>query len=97
VHVASVGKTARQEMSEVLAKYGITAIDHPFVRGGINKSGQRLSIYDTTARDLIDNIVFGYLPEFGQYPQALMSLLRPNLNALCNGMSAGMPPALKAS
>ena len=97
VHVASVGKTAQQEMSEVLAKYGITTIDHPFVRGGINKSGQRLSIYDSTARDLIDNIVFGYLPEFGQHSQALMSLLRPNLNALCAGMIAGVPSALKAS
>jgi hypothetical protein len=98
VHVASAGKTVHQEMREVLTKYGITAVDPPFVRGGIDKSDRRFSIYDTTARELIDNIVIGYLPELGQHPQALMTLLRPNLNALCIGSIAAAPSAtLKAS
>ncbi|MGH9809615.1 MAG: hypothetical protein ACRD9W_20580, partial [Terriglobia bacterium] len=94
-HLAADGKTPHQELREVLAKYGLTAVDPPYVRGGIDKSDRRLSIYDNTARELIDNIVIGYLPELGDYPQALMTLLRPNLNALCIGSIA--PAVLKAS
>ena len=98
VHVTSAGKTVQQEMREVLIKYGITTVDPPFVRGGIDTSDRRLSIYDTTARELIDNIVIGYLPELGQHPQHLMALVRPNLNALCIGAIAAAPrAALKAS
>ncbi len=95
-HLAAGGKTPQQELHEVLAKYGLTAVDPPYVRGGIDKPGRRLSIYDTTARDLIDNIMIGYLPEVGNHPQALMMLVRPNLNALCIG-SIAPAAVLKAS
>jgi hypothetical protein len=94
-HLAAGGKTPQQELQEVLVRYGLTAVDPPYVRGGIDKSGRRLSIYDATARDLIDNIVIGYLPEVGGHPQALMALVRPNLNALCIGSIT--PAVLKAS
>ncbi len=95
-HLAAGGKTPQQELHEVLAKYGLTAVDPPYVRGGIDNSGRRLSIYDTTARELVDNIVIGYLPEVGNHPQALMTLVRPNLNALCIG-SIAPAAVLKAS
>jgi hypothetical protein len=82
-HLASGGKTPQQEMYELLARYGLTTVEQPFVRGGIDKFERRLSMYDGTARDLIDNIVIGYLPEVGKHPQPLMALVRPNLNHLC--------------
>src|SRR5665213_828026 len=81
-HLASGGKTPQQAMQEVLVQYGMTAVEPPMVRGGIDKLDRRLSMYDGTARDLIDNIVVGYLPEVGKHPEALMALVRPNLNQL---------------
>jgi hypothetical protein len=72
-HLASGGKTPPQEMRELLAKYGVTP-QQPFVRGAIDTSDRRLSMDDNTARDLIDNIIIGYLPEFAKHPHLLMKL-----------------------
>jgi hypothetical protein len=90
-HLAGGGKTPQQEVGEVLAKYGLTKVELPFVRGGIDKSDRRLSMYDPTARELIDNIMIGYLPEVGNNPQALMTLVRPNLDRLCLSAPAAAP------
>jgi hypothetical protein len=97
-HLASGGKDPRQELRDLLTKHGVTP-QPPFVRGGIDNSGRRLSMYDITARDLIENIVVGYLPEVAKHPQQLMNLVRPNLDQLWHGALATALPAvaLKAS
>jgi hypothetical protein len=82
-HLVSSGKDPHQELSEFLAKFGVTRHE-PFVRGAIDKSDRRLSMYDVTARDLIENIIIGYLPQ----AQQLMELVRPNLDQLWQGASA---------
>jgi hypothetical protein len=69
-HVANGGKTPHQEMYEALSQYGVTAIDMPFVRGGIDHAGRVVSMYDGSARELIEAIVTGYLPEFAIHPDA---------------------------
>ena len=51
-------------------------------------------MYDVTARDLIDNIIIGYLPETAKHPELLMRLVRPNLNQLWQGTTAAAPAAL---
>jgi hypothetical protein len=92
--LANKGKDARQEMAELLIKYGVTP-QQPFVRG----SDRKLSIYDATARDLIDRIVIGYLPELANYSDALMHFVRPNLNHLTPSETTSAPAfaALRAS
>jgi hypothetical protein len=97
-HLVSGGKDPRQELQDLLGKYGVTP-QLPFVRGAIDKSDRRLSMYDTTARDLIDNIIIGYLPEVAKHPHQLMNLVRPNLDQLCQSAVAAAPPvvALRAS
>ncbi|MGH6727372.1 MAG: DUF707 domain-containing protein [Pseudolabrys sp.] len=97
-YAASGGTDPRQEMRELLGKYGVIP-QQPFIRGGIDKAGRRLSCYDATARDLIDSIVVGYIPEFAQHPEMLMQLVRPNLNQLWKGAVAAAPAAavLRAS
>jgi hypothetical protein len=97
-HLASGGKDPRQELRDLLTKHGVTP-QPPFVRGGIDKSGRMLSMYDATARDLIDNIVIGYLPEVGKHPQQLMNLVHPNLDQLGQNALAAAPAmaVLKAS
>ena len=80
-------------------KYRLSA-ERPYIRGGIDTTGRRLSIYDSTARDLFDSIIMGYLPEVGQHPHLLLQLVRPNLNHLCIGTLNAVPPppaALRAS
>jgi hypothetical protein len=76
-HLAHAGKDPKQEFKELLIKFGITP-HQPFVRGAIDNSGRRLSMYDSTARELIESIVFGYLPR----AQLAMNLVRPNLDQL---------------
>ena len=97
-HLVSGGKDPRQELRELLGKYGVTP-QPPFVRGAIDKSDRRLSMYDVTARDLIDNIIIGYLPEVAKHPRPLMNLVRPNLDQLGQNALAAVPAvaALKAS
>ena len=94
----SDGKNPRQQMATLLFKYGVTP-QAPCVRGAIDKSDRRLSMYDVTARDLIDNIIIGYLPEYSKHPDLLMKLVRPNLNQLWKGAIAAVPEAaiLRAS
>jgi hypothetical protein len=94
-HLAAGGKTPKEELAEVFVKYGLTSVQAPFVRGGIDKSGQRLSMHDATARELIDNIMIGYLPEVGKNPQALMTLVRPNLDSVLE-KAALTSPAIAA-
>ncbi len=97
-YVASGDVDPRQEMRDLLGKYGVIP-QPPCIRGGIDKSGRRLSWYDVTARDLIDKIVIGYIPEFSKHPDLLMQLVRPNLNQLWKGAIAAAPAAavLRAS
>ena len=89
-HLTSSGKDPRQEADELCAKYGVIPQQH-FVRGAIDKSDRRLSMYDVTARDLIDHIIIGYLPECAKVPDLLMKLVRPNLNQLWQGTIAPAP------
>jgi len=98
-HVAASGKSPHQEMQEVMAKHGLTAIEQPYVRGGIDMSDRQFSIHDGTARDLVERILVGYLPELGKYPEALMGLVRPNLKCLGEKAAsiASSTPVLKAS
>jgi hypothetical protein len=97
-YLASGGKDPRQELRELLGKYGVTP-QQPFVRGAIDKAERRLSMDDLTARELIDNIVIGYLPEFSKHADLLMQLVRPNLDWLCVRAFGGAAAlaALKAS
>lgn len=97
-HLRNGGKDPRQEMGELLVKYGLTP-QIPFVRGGIDLAERRLCADDATACDLIERIVVGYLPEFSKHPDLLMKLVRPNLERLAQGAAAAAPAtaALKAS
>lgn len=98
-HLAAAGQNCKQEAQALLAKHNLKA-DMPFVRGGIDRMGRRLSVFDLTARELFDGIVMGYLPEVGQHPHMLLQLVRPNLNHFCLGTFIAAPPAdavLKAS
>jgi hypothetical protein len=79
-HLAAAGKSPYQEMSELLANYGLTQTERPIVRGGIDKLNRCLSMYDSTARELIDTILIGYLADVGKYPEALTALVRPNID-----------------
>jgi hypothetical protein len=98
-HLAASGKSPHEEMREVMAKHGLTAVEQPYMRGGIDKSDRQLSIHDGTARQLIERILVGYLPELGKYPEALMALVRPNLKYLGENAASIVPsaPVLKAS
>jgi hypothetical protein len=90
-HLAETGKTSEQEAQELVNKYRLSA-ERPYIRGGIDTAGRRLSIYDSTARDLFDSIIMGYLPEVGQHPHLLLQLVRPNVNHLCIGTLSAVPP-----
>jgi hypothetical protein len=92
-HLVGGGKDPQQELRDLLAKHGVTP-QLPFVRGGIDTSDRRLSMYDVTARDLIDNIIIGYLPEVAKHPDHLMKLVRPNLDQLWQGAIAAAPAAV---
>ena len=91
-HLAGSGKDPRQELQELLAKHRVTP-EMPCVRGAIDKAERRLSMDDASARDLIDAIVIGYLPEVSKHPDQLMKLVRPNLDRLCARATAA-PPGL---
>ena len=75
-------------MRDLFVKYGLIRAAALHTRRD-RKSGRRLSCYDVTARDLIDRIVIGYIPEFSKHPDLLMKLVRPNLDQLWKG---ALPP-----
>ena len=97
-HLRSGGIDPRLEMGELLVKYGVVPVP-PFVRGAIDMAERRLCADDSTACDLIEGIVIGYLPELSKHPDLLMKLVRPNLARLAQSAAAAAPAlvALKAS
>lgn len=80
--LAGTGKNATQEMWELLAKHGLS-LEQPFVRGGIDKLGRSLSMFDATAVPLTEKLISGYLPQINRNSSPmLMQLVRPNIERL---------------
>ncbi len=79
------GLTARDELLQLVAKYGIRAATR-FVTGGITVDGRGLSSSDHSHPTLVAEVIAGYLPELGDNAPELLRLIEPNLSLL--------PPAI---
>jgi hypothetical protein len=79
------GITARDELLQLAAKYGIRAAAR-FVTGGITLDGRHLSASDGSHPALVAELIAGYLPELGGNAPELLRLIEPSL--------ALLPPAV---
>ncbi len=79
--LTETGHTARDELMQVVAKYGIRFAAR-LVTGGITQDGRLLSASDQSHGDLVADLIAGYLPELGWNSPELLRLLRPHLALL---------------
>ncbi len=75
------GFTARDELLQLTAKYGIRSATR-LVTGGITIEGRRLLASDASHPTLVAELIAGYLPELGSNAPELLRLIEPNLSLL---------------
>ena len=75
--VAAAGRSAGDELAELLKKYKLNPATAIF--GGIDREGRKLLLSEGHGCELVEAILKGYLPEFAHNSRALNSLLQPIL------------------
>jgi Protein of unknown function (DUF707). len=80
------GRTANEELSDAVNKYGLAGYEQRIV-GGIDIQGRRLS-EDQCDGKLVETILAGYLPELAGNVVPLLRLLRPTLRKMSASVRA---------
>ena len=88
--IAAHGKSAHEELTALLKKYGLANVAAA-VSGGIDRQGHRLSLAEGHGEDLVAAILRGYLPELADDGAALVRLLRPILRAMAPATPQAAP------
>ncbi len=80
------GVDPEQELADLLKREQIE-LRH-IIKGGIDRDGKLLAIWNGEHRELIHKLITGYLPQFGQLPDILFSLIEPVLSDLAGKTTA---------
>ena len=81
------GVTAQEELDALLEKEGVKFLK-PMTRGGIDIQGNVHATWNGGHKGLIQALMYGYLPEFGQHPPALFGIIDPILDDLAKTAAA---------